>query len=326
MKKVSVIVTYKGVDISSDIHEDLKLVKYTDSLDAESPEARIELNDVNKVWQNSWFPDGGDEFSLQFAYTGDRIYLDAGTFEVDDLDFEFGTNGDILFLGGQATPVSKNLREKRSKEYEDNTLKAIVEDIATRQSLEIIGKIPEVTFERLTQDEESDLEFLLRASKDWGVLFKIEGTKLIFYSWEELNAKPVAFTLTKKNSDRFRVKKKTAGTYKSCEIRHSKTDDEEDLLAIVEASPPNNSQDVLSISTKVESPRQAELKAKEELRKANADEFKGTLSTEGDARFVAGINFNLSGFGIFDGKWQIMKASHQINQQGWTCSLSIEKR
>ncbi|MEM9541773.1 MAG: hypothetical protein AAGA60_20040 [Cyanobacteria bacterium P01_E01_bin.42] len=266
MKKVSVTVVYKGIDISSKIDENLKLIKYTDSLDAESPEARIELNDIDKVWQNTWFPDGGDEFSLQFAYAGDRIYLDAGTFEVDDLDFEFGMNGDILFLGGQATPVSKNLREKRSKEYENVTLKAIVEDIGTRQSLDILGKIPEVTFERLTQDEESDLEFLLRASKDWGVLFKIEGTKLIFYSWEELNAKPASFTLTKRNGDRFRVKKKTAGTYKSCEIRHSKADDEKDLLAIIEANPPNNSQDVLTISTKVESPRQAELKAQEELK------------------------------------------------------------
>ena len=327
MKDTDIIVTYEGNDISQAIGEYLNSVNYTDTLDAESPEARIEVNDPDKVWQNGWFPEGGDRFSLRFAYEDDPNYLDAGTFEVDDPNFTFQQQGDSLSLGGQATPISKNLREKRSQEHENKTLAQIVSDIASRQELEVIGEIPDVTFERLTQDEESDLEFLLRASKDWGVIFKIEGNKLIFYSWEELNNKPAAFTLSRKNGDRFTARKKTAGTYKACEVRHAKAEDEETMLAVIEADPLNNSEDVLKISTKVESPRQAELKAKEELRKANSDEFKGAIETEGDPRFVAGTNFDLTGYGRFDGKWQIIKATHRVSpSKGWTCSLEVERR
>ena len=317
--------TYTGTDITEAIAPYLLSVSYTDKLDNDSPDVDIQLEDSFQLWQNDWFPAAKDQISLTLYYEGEPEQLEAGDFEIDDPQFDFGSGGDSLRLGAQATPVSKDLREKRSKEYEDITLKAIAEEIATRQGLALTGEIADVTFERLTQDEESDLEFLARISKDYGQLFKVEGTLLIFYNWDDLDSAEAQFSLDRTTITKFSARKKLSGTYKAAKLTYSKGDDEEEVAVTVDADPPNDSEDVLKISTRAEDGKQAELKAKEKLRAANATEYEGTITIEGEPYYLAGVNFDLSGFGKFDGKWQIQQARHQINNSGWICRLKVRR-
>lgn len=317
---------YAGRDITEAIAPYLTSISYTDKLDSDSSDVSINLEDSNRLWQADWFPQTGDEVTATIFYDGDPRVLECGAFEIDDPDFTFGQQGDTLSLGGQATPVSKPLREKRSKEYENVTLRAVAAEVAGRNSLALTGEIVDVTFERLTQDEESDLEFITRISKEYGHLTKVENGQLIFYSWDALNNAPAAFTLTRRDITSFRGRKKLTGTYKSAELIYQKGDDEEEVVATIDADPSNDSEDVLKISTKAEDSKQAELKAREQLRAANADEWKGTILLEGQAGLLAGVNFQLEGFGRFDGTWQIQRATHTASKsRGWGCSLEVHR-
>ncbi len=324
IRKPFVGVIYRGVDISSDITYFLKNFRYTDKLDSDSPDIEITLEDREQIWQNEWFPVTGDTLSIFFQYEGEIEKLEANNFEVDLLDFSFDSDGDTLVIGAQQTPFSKNLREKRSQEYEKLELVDIVKLIGARQGLTVRGEVFNIGFDRITQNEESDLEFLTRISQDYGHLFKIQGNDLIFYNWFDLNRQRIEFELTRKDITRFEASKKLTGIYGSAKIVYEGVNGETVTGAILQSKSPNNSKDVLVINEKVESDNQAIAKAQEKLRKANADEFSGTLELEGECRYIAGINFTIKGFGAFDGVWQIQEVEHNFSpSNGWKSTLKI---
>lgn len=326
VRKPIIGVYYRGVDVTSDITFFLRSFSYRDKLDNDSPDIEIELEDREQIWQKEWFPVLGDTISVFFQYEGEPDILEANNFEVDQVEFSFDSGGDVLRIEAQQTPFSKNLREKRSQEYEKMGLIDIVKLIGDRQGLTVRGQVYDIKFDRITQNEESDLEFLTRISKDYGHLFKIEGNNLIFYNWFDLNRKPSEFTLTRKEISQFDAKKKLTGIYSSAKIVYEGVNGEPITGAIIQANPPNNSKDVLVINEKVEDNFQAVAKAQEKLRQANADEWSGSLTVEGECRYVAGVNFTIKGFGEFDGLWQIQEVEHDFSpSDGWVSSMEVYK-
>jgi uncharacterized protein len=325
-RKPIIGVIYEGKDISSDLTYFLRSFRYRDKLDSDSPDIEMELEDRENLWQYEWFPETGDSVSVSFQYEDEEEILEANGFEIDLLEFTFDEGGDIFRLGAQQTPFSKNLREKRSQEYENMTLVQVIQTIARRQGLTARGKVYEITFDRLTQNEESDLEFLTRLSDDYGQIFKIEGNNLIFYNRLELNTLSPRFHLERTDITRLEAKKKLTGMYNSAQVVYEGVNGETIVGAIIKAKPPNNSQDVLIINEKVESGFQAVAKAQEKLRKANADEFSGTLELEGECQYIAGVNFSINGFGQFNGIWQIQDVEHEFSpSSGWKSFLTVYK-
>ncbi|BAQ65516.1 phage late control D family protein [Geminocystis sp. NIES-3709] len=326
VRKPIIGVIYKGVDVTSDITYFLLNFRYRDKINGDSPDLEIELEDREKIWQKEWFPTTGDAISAIFQYEGEENKLEANNFEIDLLDFSFDNrNGDRLRIGAQQTPFSKNLREKRSQEYEKMTLLQIIQSVASRQGLKVVGTVFDITFERITQNEESDLEFLTRLGSDYGQLFKIEGEKLIFYNYFQLNGQPSEFTINRKDIKYFRASKKLSGIYNSVKVVYEGVNGEPVIGGVIKANPPNNSKDVLTINDRVENDFQALAKAQEKLRQANADEYSGDLTVEGEYRYIAGINFTIEGFGAFNGVWQIQEVEHTFTRDGWLSSMKIYK-
>lgn len=324
IRKPQVFMTYDNVDITESVTPFLIGFTYTDKLESDSPVIDFELEDTNKLWQNEWFPKTGAEVSVKLRYANEPEFLYMHKFQIDSIEFFFSARGDTLRLGAQQTPFSKNLREKRSKEYEKITLQKIIEDIAKRQQLRILGNIPQLTFERITQNEESDLEFLTRLANDFGLIFKIESTQLIFYDRKVLNADNPQFNLGRGDITRIEATKKLTGMYGSARLVYEGTNTEGAFSAVTFADPPNNSQDVLIVNEKVESIEQAQMLVAERLRRANADEYSGTIELEGEYRYIAGINFTLFDFGAFNGVWQIQQVEHHFTPtNGWKSALKV---
>jgi len=282
----------------------------------------MELEDREKIWQNEWFPSTSARISAFFQYFGEGGRLDVKDFEIDLLEFSFDNGGDKFTIGAQQTPFSKNLREKRSQEYENITLSDLITLIATRQGLTSIGSVFAITFKRITQNEESDLEFLTRLSEDYGHLFKIQGNQIINYLWQDLDEQPADFTLTRKEITSFSATKKLSGIYKGVNLVYFVGGDQA-IGAFIKAERENNSSDILVINERAESLSEAQAKAKEKLRKANAEEWSGDLVVEGEFWQIAGINFNIKGFGRFDGVWQIQEIDHSFSSDGWVASMKI---
>ncbi|MFB2538803.1 hypothetical protein [Acinetobacter sp. c3-l95] len=61
-------------------------------------------------------------------------------------------------------------------------------------------------------------------------------------------------------------------------------------------------------------PQVAQAKAQAQLEKDNDQGCEGTFVIDGDHRLTAGSNIHITGFGRFDGKYQIKKAVHRISR------------
>lgn len=322
---------YEGRDISRDLQSIVQSIEYTDRLTQSSPDLTITVDDSELLWIGSWLPGQGDRVTLIVQYEDTNIALNAGSFQFDALEVSGPPNvARIRFL---ATDITKALRTNQNEAYENISLRGIAQTIADRHNLTIVGEIPDITFKRKTQQEKTDLEFLSDLASEYGLLVKIENDNLVFYSWEELDAADSVSTLEYKlNSPeqslirRFRVRLKSRNTYKDVKVSYFNPDTAETVEG--EASDSNISTgDSLVLTERVESPQQAKARAAEELRKANAEQLTGTIDLhQGRSDAVAGSNWDLSGFGKLDGKWQAMEVRHRIRPgSGWDCSMRMRR-
>ena len=81
----------------------------------------------------------------------------------------------------------------------------------------------------------------------------------------------------------------------------------------------------LVVNQRCESQADAERIARSRLRQANMATVKGSLMMIGDIRMSAGLNINLEGFGVFDGKYFIDTATHTVDGSGYKTSLQIHR-
>jgi uncharacterized protein len=357
MKIPTFRLTYSGQDITRDLREFVNSISYTDKLSGESSELSIDLSNPDRRWMDSWLPTLGDRVSLTLFYqdsTSPADTLDCGTVELDDIKYSMGhSSPDALRLGGLATYITKTLREVRTKEYENISLKAIAQEIAKRHKLTLVGEIPEVTFKRVTQNEQTDLQFLVRLGEDYGLIIKIENDQLIFHSHRELEGMAIASTLSDATISDSEITYQTKGTYKTATIKYSNPDSKATIEVEIdeegkvlrsaevkdekpdekkEEAPQDNKgggevkSDALVMNDRCENQAQAILKAKEALRKANGDQVTARVSLEGSAQWQAGVNLQWTGIGKFSGKFQIESARHMFSDnQGWRSELELRR-
>jgi len=315
-------VSYEGKDITTDISPHLISLTYTDVLTGRSSDLSLELEDREGNWLKDWYPKKGAVLKASIFYKG-QPPLDCGLFQLDRFEFSFPPS--TVSLGALATFITISLREKRSEAYEKQSLKAIAETIAARNGLTLTGEIKDIKIDRTTQDNQTDLEFLVRISKEYNYLVKIENGQLIFNTQEAVEKFPSAFTLSSKEIKTLRLTDKREGIYKSCEISYQLGTEKTEIKFTV-SDPFITDGDVLKIKEKVENKEQAEEKATAALKKANSSQIEGSLTTEGISNFLAGTTFNLEGFGVFAGKYVAIEVAQTLTKNGgWESKATIRK-
>jgi phage protein D len=317
-----ITITYEGKDITADIAPYVRRFTYTDVLTEKSSDISLELEDKTGNWLKDWYPKKGSIIKATIAYKGETP-LDCGAFQLDDFEFSFPPS--IVTLGALATDVKLSLREKRTEAYEKQTLKDIATKVAERHGLTLKGEIKEIKIERCTQDNQTDLEFLVRIAKEYNYLVKIENGDLIFWTQEELDKEPTLFSIDNTQIASLRVTDKRDGIYKACEISYQLASEKEELKH-TEPDPNIKEGDILKIKEKCETKEQAIEKAKAALKKANSSQIEATINIEGIPDLLAGINFDLEGFGAFAGKYQITEVTHTVTKnRGWECRIRCRK-
>lgn len=317
-----ITITYEGKDITADISAYVRRFTYTDVLTEKSSDISLELEDKAGNWLKDWYPKKGSVIKATIAYQGETP-LDCGLFQLDDFGFSFPPS--IVTLGALATDVKLTLREKRTEAYEKQTLKDIATKVAERHGLTVKGEIKEIKIDRCTQDNQTDLEFLVRIAKEYNYLVKIENGDLIFWTQEELDKEPTLFIIDETQIASLRVTDKREGIYKACEISYQLAKEKEELKH-TEPDPNIKEGDILKIKDKCETKEQAIEKAKAALKKANSSQIEATMTLEGVADLLAGINFTLEGFGAFAGKYQVTEVTHTVTKnKGWDCRIRCRK-
>lgn len=310
------ILEYAGKDISADIAPYILDITYTDALQGESDDIEINLTDADHRWKNGWFPQRGDEVILSIGYEGEPL-IKCGTFQVDEVEL----NGppDTVSLRALSAGVNESLRTKNTAAYENKSLGEIASDIAKKHSLELVGEVAEEKKKRrprrITQRQETDLEFLKRIGAAEGVIFTIKDKQLVWHDRDTLDAADSITVIKRTDMTRFTFRAKTDQVYKACQVSYHDPKTKK-LITHTEQAEGGTTGDTLKLNERCESKDDAVLKAKAALRGTNGRQVEGTVFLPGNPRLAAGGNIEVSGLGVLDGPYQIQKARHSMTRSG----------
>ena len=131
--------------------------------------------------------------------TGKDVTLDIGTFEIDSVDMSGPP--DKVTVKGTSIPYTSTLRmEKKSKAWENYTLKGIGEEIAGKNGMKLMYEAKEnPAYKRKEQVQTSDIKFLQTLCHAAGMALKVTTMMIVIYDAEEYDRKPAIRTLDRKS-------------------------------------------------------------------------------------------------------------------------------
>jgi Bacteriophage probable baseplate hub protein len=307
------ILTYSGVNITADISRMVLSIGYADELGGRSGELELELEDRERRWQGPWFPQAGDSVSLLIGYS-DELLLPCGDFQVDELEIEGPP--DVFHLRCLPAWITPALRTRNSFGYENQTFPQIAATIAARHSMTVSGTSnqPDLSYLRITQKQETDLEFLHRIAFEHDYDFTVRGTQLVFYSRATLEAQPAVLTLYRKAVERFRFVTRTHRIYQRAQTAYFDPHGKQLYAQAAQANPTVATGDVLKIVARCENGQQALERAKAALHQTNRLLVTCRLVAPGTTRLVAGNIVALSGWGAMDGRYLVERAEHRLSR------------
>ena len=313
-------IEYNNKDITKDVSKYVTNIEYTDFESGESDEINITFEDSVQLWQGAWIPTKGDALRVFIGYVGEKL-LNCGIFEIDEI--EYSAPPDSIIVKGLATGIKKAFRQNNSVAYENKTLKQIANEIAKKHNLNLIGEVDEIKVERITQNQERDLQFLYRLAEQYGYIFKIAENNLVFYKTEKLLNANSAKVLYRNEITRLNLTEKTSKNYKAVTVSYHNPKTGKNITATAKNTNVVKG-DTLKINERCENKQQALLKAKAALNKGN-NAIEGTIDLVGNPYLVAGLNIELKNFAHFSGKYHITQVRHTIDKSnGYCTSLEVK--
>lgn len=305
-------VQYNGTGIGADISEFVTQLSYTDHEHGQSDEVEITCEDRDHRWKQSWYPDVAARLSVTLGYADGRE-LRCGDFELDEI--EFAGPPDTVRIKAIATVFTPSLRTQQSFGYENTTLKSIVDAVAKRNELTVRGDIEEIALDRITQNHERDLPFLLRLAEDYGYAFSVRGSYLDFWKIRDLESAGAVLTLRRGAEIKsFTLSEKTEQTYPEGEVAYH--DPNQKARVDGQARRSAKTGDIHSLLKRAPAQGLAAKQADAHLHGKDKKQLSGTVTVVGDTRLVAGINVQLGGLHKLDGKWHVQRSSHRLSRSG----------
>ena len=270
-------------------------------------------------------PSKSDTISAKISGDDDRESHSWPGFRVDEISYSIPPRA--VTIKAKSVPVKNSLQyEQHNRAWEDITLEAIAGDIAQSHGLELFYDAEEINIGRREQIQSADLRFIETVCDSFGLNVKVSDGKLIIYSPSAYDSHDSVETLTPDNPRLISVKftSKSAKIYRKARVKYHAPLINETYEAEYEDEDEEGSGEELEIYRHVDSQSQAEEVARESLAKANSAEISANITMKGSVYYMAGTNFTLDGFGMFDGKYFAETVSHSITHSGYTVSLSLK--
>lgn len=339
-RKCEVLVKYDDKDISADLQPYLKGVSYTDNLSGEADDLQLTLEDREGLWQSTWFPDRGATLDVSIKLINwqviDEQTVRLGLFEIDEITSQ-GVPSEVQ-IKAVSVPDDNSLRGKeRTRSWEKAELKKIASDIATGAGLTLVYDVEgyNPTIDRAEQTEQSDLSFLYKLCADHGLALKICNKQVVVFDeakYETAEAVMVLLkpgvtttsTLTKVDKLKsYNLRSKIRDIYKACHVKYQ-GGKKKAKIETTFTDPNKTAGKTLEVNEQVKSIAEAERLAKKKLREKNCEEFTGSFSFLGNPELLAAVNVQLEGYGAFDGKYIVTKATHDIGS-GYTTNIDVRR-
>lgn len=326
-------VFYNGKNISQDISKHLLNLAITTPMGGEAEDLSLKLEDKAALWQGEWLPDKGAELEISLiTFDGleeRRTYF--GPFEIDEVCSR-GYPSEVE-IKAVSTPWDNALRGiERTRSWEKVQLYRIAKDIAGEANIRLFYNVQHnPTLERVEQSQESDLSFLYKLCQDHGLALQVDNNSLIVFDEAEYEQEePIAAivkpgTEYKGEADRvykplsYSISSKHRDIYKACHVKYQKPDTDQ-FIEFTFTAPDKTIGKTMEVNEQVNDMAEAERLAKRRLRAANAREISFSCSLLGAPDIYGGAVVELVGFGAFDGRYIITRATHTLSD-GLTTNL-----
>ena len=233
-RNIRVIVIFNKVDISDEIAHSISSLNYTDNSKNAIDDLELELENLDYRWLKEWYPDENAQLlvGIHEELENETNFLDLGTFYVDEPTFE----NNRLNLKCLALPLDQNIRDqKNSVAWENITLKELVMQIANKHEMNAEIYAENEFFERLDQNQETDLSFINRVVKETGLNMKVSDDKIIIFDDEEMEKNDTVeiFNINDERIRSFSLKKKNKEIYDNVEVSYYDPDKKKVIKEII---------------------------------------------------------------------------------------------
>lgn len=327
-----------GTDVSEDLRPSLLEFRVVDALHGEADRLRLTLEDRAGRWRGAWRPEAGTRIRARtrlenWTEDGQTITVDWGSFEIDQIRLA-GPPSQVE-IGALSAYVSRSMRLlNRTQAWEGTSLQSIAEEIANRHDLGFAyatGRNP--SFDRIDQTDTPDLRFLAQQCARWNIHCKVRGGRLLLTDDTELTPldRPIVRAAEPEVVDgtlstRFDLEERRYQLAAACTCVYDDpvrgAGGDAIKRTVKDAAAPDTAE-TLTVNERVGDPAQAELRAGAELERTNREEKAGRVPTVGRPDLRAGFTAPLEGFGRFDGRYVIDRATHRIGGQGYVTECDV---
>jgi len=327
-RRVKEKISYRGQDISESVMD----FAYTDNYD-QTDDISIRLSDAEEQWLNELFPVFGDTLIAGFGVydwigPSDNREINLGLFEIDSVDH----NG-TLTMRGVAVPITSDVRsEKKNRARVDINLSGIARDIAGSCGLALVYDTDfDPLYDQVDQNDKSDLEFLEELCKSDGLCMKITDSQLIIFEESRYEARPANITISKGDANIIgfpRFSHNAKNTYRACEISYFCSRTNEVKTGYFEdpnAPEVGHTLRLRECYNSIQADPSLNRKSMARLREKNKDEWRANFTLTGDIIYFTGMNVNIEGWGMYDGKYHIVRVNWTNGSGGFRIGLDLRR-
>lgn len=339
-RRAFVRVSINGHDATAFITPSLLDFSYTDNCSGKADEVQLSLQDREARWNGPWKPQKGMKIVASLSVKdwfaqGEDATLSCGSFKIDEISLDGPP--DIFKIKAVSAALTSNLREeKRTRAWENQSLKGIATQLAGEHGLELHdesnGEGENSYMVRQDQREEADLPFIHRLAHERAMHCKVHDGKLILADSVKAEQQNPVLTLSRVGTDtpvtRYSFKQSSSGTaYTKAEAAY--TDSSTGQVHTATAQVAHDSADAnpktMQLNARVESSAEAMRLTSSALHNANKSKDTASVDCMGHPGLVAGLTVNLADFGDFSGSYLIEKATHRLGNSGYTTALELRK-
>ena len=336
-RRTAASIAFAGTDITDDIRPYLKSITYTDDVDDLADDLKIEVQDRDGVWLEHWLEEAveaaaGGKLSISAVIKPENWTktetLKTGAFELDNV----GASGPpaVITISATSLAFSAAIRQtKKSKAWENYTLSGIAAEIAAGGGMTcMFESSTNPSYDRVEQTRQSDIDFLKKLCQDAGISIKVTDGKIVLYDQATYEAKAPVLTIEKGAKGGYTKYKLSSGSadtqYSKCRVSYMDPATGKCIEGTAEDGDVSGDQ-CLEITAKVKSIGEAEVLAKKHLRLHNKMAKTATFTMPGDVGLVAGVTVLLKGWGGWDGKYIVTRATHTVGSGGYTTQIRMRK-
>lgn len=343
-------IRFEGVDISDEIKKYLISFSYTDKEEDETDDLQMTLQDVKGNWLRKWLDAsvqaaishgtisvGGASKGLKIEATivqtlpgGTKRRGSCGTFTLDTIKASGPPS--VVTIKATSLPYASGVRsDKRDKSWEDYSLSGIGAEMAKKAKLGFVYDAhSDPKYKHVEQVKETDIGFVQKLSHNAGFSLKVSDSKMIIYDQTKYEAKPPVTTIKWEDGSYTKYDLTTTEgdvTYAQCDVRYYDPDTKRTITGTAQDenfdAEDENNQTLVITDQKVTTPAEANALAAKLLKLHNKFEREVTFTLIGNPLLTAGLNVNVEGFGMWDGKYLIKECKHDIGNSGYTTKVKL---